>query len=276
MKKILLTAVLVLVTWVGTSDVHAWGPIGHQIVAQIAELRLSDKAKAAIKKILGDEAFTNEVLDSWADNIRIERKETGPWHYVDIPFDAKEYNPDRDSKEGKPGEGRHDIVERIAFFTSVLKDADARPEAKYEALKFIIHFLGDLHQPLHCAERNGDKGGNKLQVQLLKDEKPINMHRAWDIDLVKFTIEENAPLKYAAALNEKISAEDAANWAKGEVKDWAMESHAVAVDKVYGGVPVDGVFQMDKAYIEKCKPAIDQQFQRGGVRLAAILNKIFE
>lgn len=127
---------------------HAWGGEGHQLVALIAEDHLTPQAKAAVKELLDGAQISDAEVASWADQIRRERRETAPWHYVNIPHDAQGFDRQRD---GRDGDNIIDALERQA---KILPDKSAPREQRQEALKWVVHLVGDLHQPLHCAERN--------------------------------------------------------------------------------------------------------------------------
>ena len=125
----------------------AWNGEAHQLIAYIAEERLSDKAKAGVAELLGDAQLSDAEVASWADEIRRQRKETAPWHYVNIPIDAGGYDAKRD---GNNGDNVMDAIER---FAKVLADKTASKEDRAGALKFVVHLIGDIHQPLHRIAR---------------------------------------------------------------------------------------------------------------------------
>jgi hypothetical protein len=250
----------------------AWGGDGHQLVCLIAEDRLTPAAKSAIHQILGkDVNISDAEIASWADQIRRDRRDTAPWHYVDIPVDAKGYDAARDGDHG------NNVIDKISDFEAVLKDPKTSKNDRAEALKFLVHFVGDLHQPLHCSERNKDKGGNTRLVFFLDKPRATNLHSVWDSAILlnhKGTVRNAA---YADKLNAAITSEQAAEWEKGTPTDWANESHDVAVNSVYKDVAVDGPPpKLDQKYVDAAGKVIDQQLQRGGVRLAAILKNLFK
>src|SRR5882672_5025159 len=157
------------------SLVLGWGGDGHQIVCLIAEARLAPAAKAAIHELLGDDVSISDAeVANWADQIRRERRSTAPWHYVNIPIAATTFDPNRDGKNG------NNVIAKIAEFERVLSDKNAAKADRAEALKFLVHFVGDLHQPLHCADRDGDKGGNARLVFFGDRQKAVNLHQVWD------------------------------------------------------------------------------------------------
>lgn len=269
MKHTVLTALLIVPFLAPLA--HAWGGDGHQIVCLIAEDRLTPAAKAAIHALLGKNVNISDAeIASWADQIRRERRETAPWHYVDIPTDAEGFDEARDGQHG------NNVIDKISDFTAVLKDPDASKSKRAEALKFLVHFVGDLHQPLHCADRNHDKGGNARLVFFLDQPRAVNLHTAWDTLILLRRKGATRIAVYADKLNAEITPEQAAEWANGTPTDWANQSHALAVKVVYAGVRADGPPpKLDQKYLDVAGPVIDLQLQRAGVRLATILNDVF-
>src|SRR5438270_13254518 len=158
----------------GFLPVFGWGPEGHNLVARLAEPRLTAAARARVAEILGPGAPLASV-SSWPDQIRRARPETGPWHYVDIPIDQPHLDLARDC-------ANHDcVIAKIEEFEKALSDPATAPEMRREALMFIVHFIGDMHQPLHCAT-NHDKGGNDVMTDFFG--KPMNLHSVWDSGLL--------------------------------------------------------------------------------------------
>lgn len=266
-----LTAFAVLSILLLPSLAHAWGGDGHQIVCLIAEDRLTHAAKAAVHDLLGQDGNISDAqIASWADQVRRERKETGPWHYVDVPVEARAFDAAQDGRHG------NNVINKIEDFKAVLKDPKSSKPDRTEALKFLVHFVGDLHQPLHCAERNQDKGGNGRLVFFLDRPKALSLHAAWDTTILLDRKGATPVAQYADKLNARITADEAADWAKGTPTEWVNDSHAVAVESVYTGVPADGPPpKLDRKYVEAAGQVIDRQLQRAGVRLAAILNDLF-
>lgn len=243
------------------STLFAWGGDGHQIVCLIAEEHLSSAAKAGIHDLLGDANISDAEIASWADNIRRGRRNTASWHFVDIPVDATSCDEQRDGKHGK------NVIDKINQFERVLSDHNTSREKRAEALKFLVHFVGDLHQPLHCADRD-DKGGNTRLVFFLDQPRALNLHIVWDTTILLHRKGKTRVLQYAMTLNHKISKEQARQWKQGTIEDWANESHMVAVNVAYKGVPADGPPpKLDQAYVDRAADTIDQQLQRSGVRL---------
>jgi hypothetical protein len=240
----------------------AWGPEGHALVARIAEAQLTRGARARVKEILGP-GSTMASVSSWPDEIRRSRPETGPWHYVDIPIDKPGLDMARDCPNGNC------VIGAIAAMRAKLRDPSVAADQRREALIFIIHFVGDMHQPLHSSD-NGDKGGN--QVHIVFEGQPGNLHSLWDgVLLARIGKEEELFPRLSAA-----SAHHRKKFAKGTVSDWAEQAHQLAQQMVYGklpsaapGAPV--VITAD--YEREADPLIELQIERAGARLAWVLNQ---
>jgi len=245
-----------------------WGHNGHAIVASIAEMRLSGQAKAGVRDLLGNARLAD--VASWADDVRRDRRETAPWHYVDIPVESAGFDEKRDGQDG------NNVIDKVKSFEKTLIDPSATREQRVEAIKFLVHCMGDMHQPLHCAERNKDKGGNGRLVFFLDEQRAMNLHAVWDSSILRQSMGNTQESVFVAALNARISADQASAWSRGSVEDWANESHKVAADSVYAGVPVDGPPpKLDEAYVNKNILVVNEQLEKGGVRLATVLNRIF-
>lgn len=271
----------------------AWGPEGHAIVAEIAEMRLTGAAKAQVADLLSADDSHAKHLDqiaSWADFMRTIRPETGPWHFVDIPLDASEYDAGRDCAEGNC------VVEAIQRFAKVLRDRNAAKKDRVEALKWIVHFVGDIHQPLHCETDlskfpppEGDRGGNKVSLTFFDNH--TNLHSVWDGGMIEHVLDVHLgphfqpDLKATAAEAKKLNAHikdgDASAWAPDGLADhldtatvkWANDSHALA-QTAYRILPTHRRHGWETAYIDEEWPVVQNQLERAGVRLAKILNEI--
>jgi hypothetical protein len=239
----------------------AWGPEGHRAVAIIAEKNLKPGTLVAIRALLGP--YDTLAAESvWADDIREEHPETGPWHYIDIPLSASRLDMARDCREANC------VVGKIQEFESVLKNKSADPASRRDALKFLIHFVGDLHQPLHC-EDNGDKGGNTIQVIFFG--QPMNLHSVWDGGILRR--EKLFGLKLATDLESRITSNEKAAWTHGTMADWAMEGHTLAVQVAYGKLPHEATPSLGEEYFNAALPIVDLQIEKAGIRLAALLNQ---
>ncbi len=250
----LLCSLLVLAY---SPSAFSWGKTGHRIVGEIAQRNLDSSTLKAIKELAGDEDLSR--LANWPDEIRSAPNTgyTTPWHYVSFPKDKKYFDQKR-SKEG-------DIIEALFRFEDQLRDPKETKEHKLDALRWIIHLTGDLHQPLHVGIAE-DRGGNSIRVKWFKSE--TNLHAIWDEELIDF--EKLSFTEYANYLNH-FSKDEKKDWEKGTYLDWAYESHDL-LSKVYD-IPESGSLSYEYNY--KAKPIIEQRLKQGGLRLAYVLNKIF-
>jgi hypothetical protein len=207
--------------------------------------------------------------------MRNQVQATGPWHYVDIPVESGKYDPHRDCKNSDC------VVKRIEIFRQVVANKSLRTPERQQALKYLVHLVADLHQPLHCAERRDstgkpDRGGNECKVTVLDEPAETNLHRVWDTNLIVRRLGEMSLADYATQLSGQITAEQKIAWQKGRSRVWANESSKVAVEQVYAGVAADGPpTHLDQAYVDNGQRVVDQQLAKAGIRLAKILNEAF-
>ena len=248
----------------------AWGPEGHRIVAHIAENRLTPEARRDLHQLLlSDQAISDTSICVWPDYIRSDEPETGPWHYVDIPYAATNYDPAVCCVSNQC------IVEMIPQMEKMLGDKSAPIPDRTRALRFLVHFLGDIHQPLHCADRDDDRGGNLRTARYPGLIKDTNLHSIWDSNLVLDNMGDCNPLEYADLIAGKIGSRQSRNWSKGTPADWAWETHTLAVNHAYKGVPPTGgdPYVITQAYVDANKPVVELQLMKAGVRLASVLNR---
>jgi len=170
--------VLVLLLLIAPPSVLAWGANGHRVVGRIAANHLTAEAAAAVTSLIGPEGLGQ--ASTWGDDIRNDPnwqpplKNPSPWHYISID--------DGETLETTARDPNGDVLEAIGRFTAVLRDGQATRPAKQEALRFLVHFVGDVHQPLHVGRRD-DRGGNTVKVTLFGEE--TNLHSVWDTGLVE-------------------------------------------------------------------------------------------
>jgi hypothetical protein len=242
----------------------AWGASGHSIVAEIAQRRLEPGVLAKVKELLGGEVALASIA-SWADDVRPKERKTTNWHFVDIPYDAERYDPARDCQASE--ETGDCVINALKRLRQTLGDAAAAKEERARALKFIVHFVGDIHQPLHCAERNHDRGGNDVVVWFLKDR--MALHAVWDYGVIDKHV-FNWGEYVREIMEEWLPKQNIAELEKGEPVDWALESHDLAVAVVYNKLPGD--LTLDDRYIRDMTPHITKQLGVAGLRLAKLLN----
>jgi hypothetical protein len=183
----------------------AWGREGHEVIALIAENYMTGPVLAKTRDLIGGASI--DSIASWADEYRRDHLETGPWHYIDIPLPESQIDMTRECANGQR------VIAQTEHFLSVLKDPKAAAASKSEALKFVVHFVGDLPQPLHD-EDGGDMGDNIHHVVF--DGKPDNLHWVWDTGLLEH-INRN-PEALAAELESHITPQDQVEWAKRDCR----------------------------------------------------------
>jgi hypothetical protein len=263
-------ALLLLVTFI-PAQLFAWGPKGHAIVADIASSRLTPAARKNIQRLLGADSLAS--ISSWADTVRKERDESYDWHFVDIPKDASGFSQERDcfrpqDKHKDAATDHHNcVVDRIEMFRKVLGDENASSADRLEALKWVVHFVGDLHQPLHAIDEA--RGGNDIKLPVFGSAKcgdyDCNLHWTWDTLLLEHTgySEED----YVGRLNQLIAQKHLEKQATGTPVDWANESHLQA-RRILDPRPA----AVDDAYYQANIDLVNEKLALAGLRLAALLN----
>ncbi len=252
------------------SPALAWGKTGHRVVAAIADTELSGLARAHIKQILGQSESLDEAAN-WPDEMRADpspfwQRTASPWHYVTL---------NGISYGHAPPEG--DALEALGRFSKTLRDPTSSLAQKQLALRFIVHLVGDLHQPLH-AGKCCDKGGTDVKVSWFG--KPTNLHAVWDFEIVD---EERLSFtELAAKLERHISDQDVIAWWNSSPRVWVGESAEIR-DTLYPPASPRGtrskdpsVPELSYAYVHKFTPVMELRLAQAGVRLAAYLNAIFD
>ncbi len=238
----------------------SWGREGHQIIATIAENHLDQTTKVVVQSLIGNNHLYS--IANWADEIRKERPETAPWHYVNIPLGSK-YDASRDCPVPKSC-----VVEKVGDFLKVLADKNASREQRAEVLKFVVHFVGDVHQPMHAVKEAA--GGNGIHVWFLQSNRcgryECNLHGVWDTSLI-----QQADLSredYAERLEQLIKSEHLESLNGGTPEQWANESARLAQA---AWVP-DKAF-LNGGYYQQQIRIVDRQMALAGLRLAKLLNE---
>ncbi|GAB3289003.1 S1/P1 nuclease [Hymenobacter humi] len=245
----------------------AWGTMGHRAVARIAENHLTSKAKREIARLLGAE--TLPLVSTWPDEIRSDPQysSTGPWHYLnvvpglDFPAFAAQLNA---TPAAAAPTNAYTALQQVR---KDLRDPAKTAAEKLFALKFVVHLVGDVHQPLHVG-RGEDRGGNSIQVNWRGRDS--NLHSIWDGDLVEypgFTYSE-----MAAAYDHATSAQ-VKQWQKDDVATWLFESYQLCTP-VYAAAATSPKF--DYRFYPSFGPAVQQQILKAGIRLAGVLNEVYK
>ena len=266
------------------SPAVAWGTEGHQVVALIARHYLTPKARQRVDAILATDHDTLTAPDmasraTWADAWRREHKETEGWHYADIELTdgdlAKACPVSRPSKTpASAGPSTDCIVTKLEQFSRELGARTTSPGERLLAIKFVLHFVGDLHQPLHASDHE-DRGGNCVTLAL-GGPRTVNLHSYWDTVVVG---EINPDAKaLAAELEQGITAKKRSAWSGGTPASWARESFAIAKGNVYtlrspagcdtGAAPI----ALPAGYGAVARQVAGEQLAKAGFRLAQVLN----
>lgn len=250
----LLAALAALPAW-------PWGAEGHRLIAEIAALHLTPAARGQIARLL-PEGETIVSLAPWADEIRPQRRESAPWHYINIPIDAprgqwQPYCPDNDC-----------IITAIERFAARLGDPSLPASDRDEALRFLVHFVGDLHQPLHCGD-NRDRGGNDVPV--IFRNRASNLHSIWDTPLLRETIERPGVRE---RILRKAGLREMSRASSGGPADWVWDSWEISREFAYRALPMERPAVISDEYATAAYPLIERQLRLAGLRLAWLLNRI--
>lgn len=255
MKKILF--LLLLSTLYVNAD---WGKTGHRVVGEVAQNHLNANALAAVKEILDSKSLA--LVSNWPDEMRSnpDFDKYGPWHYVNLPLD-KEYHEIERNLEG-------DVIQTIKKAIQVLKDDSSSKELKAFYLKYLVHTVGDIHQPMHTG-RAEDYGGSKIPLTF-KGRKgsgtETNLHVLWDTNMI-----DDYKMSYTEFANS-LEEENIDGFQQGYEELWAYESHQYAKE-IYATVNAGDFIGYD--YLYHNFPIVKRRLYQAGVRLAGILNSIF-
>ncbi|HEX7368717.1 MAG TPA: S1/P1 nuclease [Rhodanobacteraceae bacterium] len=237
----------------------AWGPRGHMIVARLAEAQLTPRAWAEAQKLLAVRGARHlSDVAAWADDLRDTDpalfRETHRMHFVNFHSRDCIYRPPRDCRRGECA------VAAIAKYSAILANRANPPAERAGALAFVVHFVGDVHQPLHADYRH-DAGGNDFQVRW--HGRGTNLHKVWDSLML------DTPQLSAARYAHKLAAETSPIATGGTPAEWAEESCRIDRD--------DGVYPashfIDEAYVARELPIAEQRLRQAGARLAELLNR---
>lgn len=291
---------------------RAWDPLGHMLVAQIAQSQLTPAARAELDAVLArfnqrekaDAPYDFVIAACWMDDIRSRTKEFNEWHYVNLPF-TREGTPLPTGSREAP-----DVVWGIDYCTGIIRGTgtDATID-RDQAIVMLLHLVGDVHQPLHATSRGDDMGGNRVKVTNLKDplsdlvfSKGGNLHFFWDsayrrvYQAGKATVLYEAPLydrfkpvaghemcreiinREAAALMKRYPV-GSMTAPQGDAATWALESHQAGFDVAYGKLPSgppNGPLALPSLYVEGARPLAEARIALAGYRLGALLNALLD
>ena len=242
----------------------SWGVTGHRTIGRIASNHLSPQASAAVRELLGNETLAE--ASTWADEVRNQPdyKHTGPWHYINLPLGLTEPAFEQAVK----GMTQENVYSALLQQEQVLGSTASSKQQKIEALKFIVHFIGDLHQPMHVS-REEDKGGNTIQVNYAG--VGTNLHALWDSKLLDHLGLDDQQL---AQKVDQVSAAQVAAWQSDPLIKWIWESYEIS-SKLYAEIDAMNGRSIDDSYYQAHIQIVQQRIEMAGVRLAGVLNRIF-
>lgn len=312
-----MRAIFALAMLLAPSSLLGWGCDGHRVVAFIARAHLTPAASQEVDRLLhashvdvssnrycpDPPADIMAAVASWADDVRTARK-NGAWHYIDIPRTVTKrtkitpWCPEIwPAASGKGATGC--VVDAIEHFAKILGDNSRNDADRAEALRYVIHFTGDIHQPLHAID-DSDQGGNCDPVRFAGDANATNLHSLWDTRMLTAEMKKDSykdAAALAAGLNTRFASlfEMMSNRRVNDPEAWAWESDGIARSTVYGKLKpaiapepagsnvacaerrksVEGLhIVINDAYARKAQPVMDRQLARAGFRLARLLNSI--
>jgi len=270
----------------------AWGDDGHEIVGLIADHYLEPAVRVKVQALLASDAtqltpdtgiaseatWADKYRDSDRNTTKVRYNQTHDWHFVDLELDGADV---RKACFGLPalpagtvatqGAASDCVVDKITEFAAELQNSGIDADERRLALQFLLHFVGDVHQPLHASDDH-DQGGNKKTVSG-SGIPSNNLHHDWDTEFVKRLGTDDGTI--AQQLIGAITDTQIAAWSSSTPVDWAQESYALARDKAYGLLPAPtspGHYRLSASYVSEAKTVVASQLSKAGVRLAFILN----
>ncbi len=255
-KRFLITATTLLTTFAALG----WGQKGHDVTAYIARQHLTPETAAMVDSLLDGRSMV--YWANWLDNASHtpQYNYSRIWHYKNI--DANQ------TYASAPAHQAGDVVTALRRNVDVLRNPKATKEQKSLALRMIVHLMGDLHQPLHLGHAI-DLGGNKVNIKYFST--PTNLHSLWDSRLPE-AAHKWSYTEWQQQI-DRVGASEHVSIVAGNIDDWACQTYTIA-EKVYEATPKGTVVAYD--YIAEWTPTVEQQFLRGGLRLAYLLNAIFD
>ena len=256
--KLVILFLFISISTYATGNTAIWGQTGHRVVGEIAYSHLTNKAKRNIEKLLNGEGLA--IISTYADEIKSDKKyrEFGTWHYVNFK-DGESYETSEKNPKG-------DLIQGIKKCQEVISNPDASKEEKIFYVKLLVHLLGDLHQPLHIG-RSEDRGGNNIKVQWFRGN--TNLHSVWDTKMIEsynMTYTELSSNLNNFSKNQRKAIQE------GTVLDWVNETRFLTM-KVYESAKVDE--NLSYRYMYENFATVKTQLQKGGLRLAKVLNELF-
>ena len=286
MKRLACCTVIVVALAIA-GPAAAWGDLGHEVTALIAYRHLTPSAKAKADALLAGDTDTLTAPDfasraTWADKYRNGHRETAAWHFVDIEIDQPDLNsacfgfpPPAPVNAASQGPAQDCVVDKIEEFAAELRSPATQPAERLLALKFLMHFVGDIHQPLHASDHN-DRGGNCIALEPSPNGQTRNLHAYWDTGVVEPL--GTSAQDIAAKLDGQITPAQAMAWRGGDARSWAMESFQLSRSDAYK-LPAKptcsehGSVALSTAYQAMARRDAAVQLEKAGIRIAFLLNR---
>lgn len=257
-KSICLFAIIFAIYFQGNAIEYDWGQTGHRTIGAVAEQYLKGKTKRKLAELLNGQSLA--FVSTFGDDIKSDKRydKFYTWHYVNMPLDVTY----EDSEKNPNG----DMVSGIETCKKIILDENASKDEKIFYLKLLVHLIGDLHQPMHVG-RKEDKGGNTIQVRWFNNGS--NLHAVWDSKMIN-----HYGMTYSELANttDKISKNQVKSLQKGTISDWVNETQQHAI-KVYDSAEVGE--KLRYTYMYNNFGLVRSQLQKGGIRLAKVLNDLF-
>jgi len=275
-----------------SSPAFAWGDEGHEVIGLIADHYLEPAVRKRVQALLAGDATGLTAKDivheaAWADRFRdsdrntskVRYEQTRNWHFVDLELAGADLESACFGRPhlapGSPaslGPANDCVIDKIDEFSAELKNPATGEQERRLALQFLLHFVGDLHQPLHAADDH-DQGGNRKIVSA-PGIASNNLHHDWDTEFVARLGANDTEI--AQRLIADITDSQHARWSAGTPEEWAMESFSVAKSHAYGSLPAPSAanhYQLSAEYVSDATAVTAEQLSKAGVRLAFVLNQ---
>ncbi|MGH7930729.1 MAG: S1/P1 nuclease [Candidatus Binatia bacterium] len=260
-KSFVVTIAAFAVLSVCQQPAHGWGDKGHRIVAIIADAHLAEQSQEEIRKLLPPETTLADAA-VWPDEEGRRITDFDRLHYISIPDDANGYDQERDCK------ARNCMVEALNWFISVVGDTKVPINVRRLALRFVVHLVGDMHQPLHAGRRE-DRNGTDIAVSYRGQTN--NLHQFWDINLIEMV--EGSTYKVATMLGGSLSTEERASWQSGNPNTWTDESFKLSRSYAYN---LGESTELSDDYVAVALSIVRRRLVQAGVRLSWLLDNAFK
>ena len=294
-SRALWTGACVALLCSGSRPASAWGDEGHEVIGLIAEHYLQPAVRVRVLELLGHDDTGLVERDvaheaTWADKFRDSDRDTSrrrylgtrAWHFVDLEIGGMDVSRACYGRQPLPagvpaslGPAEACIIDKIEQFYIEIRNPKTAEQERLAALQFLLHLVGDLHQPLHASDDH-DQGGNR-KLASGPNIGYNNLHHDWDTEFVTRLGASDTDI--ARVLIGRITEADRARWASGTPLEWAVETYAVAKQHAYGMLPAasgGSAYQLSQAYVNDATAVTAEQLSKAGVRLALMLNRALE